>query len=219
MSQVKWVGSNSTNQPPNRRLGAGARRGSTAQKTASAADQDSAYATKFKCDAHLIEYYGGIGTKNPRCPMCTMERQYDDARAELLATQNELKMATNQLSKLKVQVDLQGAIRAAIEVLDDNDYEWLKLQMYQYKIDKSVSLKPTHGKLEGGKRLKRGEKMPPNGFMSLPKRGDPTAHLATSFGGLAIAEYLDEAISTTGSAQAMGIMLKAWWKVLPGGVE
>jgi hypothetical protein len=79
-----------------------------------------------------------------------------------------------------------------------------------------VALKVTHGKPAAGKRIKRGEKLPPNGFMALPRKGDPEGHLATSIGGLAMAEYLDEAITTHGSAMAMGIMLKAWWKVLPG---
>lgn len=148
--------------------------------------------------------------------MCVLEANYNDVRVELLSRQNELKVVTTQLSRLQVQVDLQSAIRAAIEVLNDDDFEWLKVQMYQYKIDKSVMLKPTHGKVAGGRRIKRGDKLPPNGFMTVPKKGDPEAHLATSLGGLAIAEYLDEAITCSGSAQAMGIMLKAWWKALPG---
>jgi hypothetical protein len=148
--------------------------------------------------------------------MCILERDYDEVRAELISHKNELKLATGQLARLQAQVDVQSAMRAAIAILDDSDFEWLKLQMYQYKIDKSVMLKPTHGKVAGGARLKRGDKLPPNGFMTVPKRGDPEAHAATSLGGLAMAEYLDEAITCFGSAQAMGVMLKAWWKALPG---
>jgi hypothetical protein len=148
--------------------------------------------------------------------MCALERDYDEVRAELLAKRNELKVAQGQLARLQVQADVQSAIRAAIPALDDNDFAWLKVQMYQYKIDKSVMLKPTHGQRVGGARLKRGQKLPPNGFMTVPKRGDPEAHAATSLGGLAMAEYLDEAITCFGSAQAMGVMLKAWWKALPG---
>lgn len=191
-------------------------RGRAAATQERAKKQDAQpYATRNKCSTHLIEYHAPAG-EPARCPMCTLERNYDDVRAELLARQNELKVATGQLTRLQTQLDLQSAIRAAIEVLDVDDYLWLKVQMYQYKIDKSVMLKPTHGRLPNGARLRRGEKLPANGFMTVPKRGDPEAHAATSLGGLAMAQYLDEAITCLGSAQAMGVMLKAWWKALPG---
>ena len=173
-------------------------------------------AVKVKCDIHLIEYYAGRGDR-VRCPMCVTERKHDDLKARTIALENELKVAQNALEKLRVQVDLQTAIRQAIEILDDHDYAWLKVQMYLYKMDKSVTLKVTHGKPAGGRRIKRGEKLPPNGFMAIPRKGDPEGHLASSLGGLAMAEYLDEAITCLGSAQAMGVMLKAWWKALPGG--
>jgi len=192
----------------------GPRRTSSAQGRTAEQDAEP-YATKHQCSAHLIEYYVAAGER-VQCPLCFIERDYDEVRAQLLARENEIKIAAGELSKLRVQVEVLVAMRAAIEVLDDNDYGWLKLQMYQYKIDKSVMLKPTHGKVSGGKRIKRGDKLPPNGFMTVPKRGDPEAHQATSLGGLAMAEYLDEAITCFGSAQAMGIMLKAWWKALPG---
>lgn len=178
--------------------------------------QDSAYAKKLRCETHAIDYYVAEAD-SIKCPMCQLHKRTDDLRADLILAQNELKLARNELDRLKPQIDLQSAIKNALEILDDDDYAWLKLQMYQYKIEKSVMLKPTHGKLEGGRRLRRGEKLPANGFMTVPRHGDPEAHTASSLGGVAMAEYLDEAISCYGSAQAMGIMLKAWWKALPGG--
>lgn len=148
--------------------------------------------------------------------MCVMERDHQAQANELHKYRNEVRMMAEQLKMLHLQVDLSAAIRAAIPTLDDDDYAWLKVQMYRYKIDKSVVLKTTHGRLAGGKRLKRGEALPVNGFMAIPRQGDPEAHLATSIGGLAIAGYLDEALGAHGSAQAMGLMLKAWWRALPG---
>ena len=180
------------------------------------AEQDvRVFATKYRCDLHLVDYYIPHGDVK-RCPMCGMEKNYDDARAAVIQLEAELKVATSQLERLRVQVDIQTAIRSAIEVLDDYDYSWLKLQMYQYKVDKSVTLKVTHGKLPAGKRIPRGDKMPANGFIVMPRNGDPEGHVCTSIGGVAMAEYFDEALTTVGSAQAMGIMLKAWWKALPG---
>lgn len=191
--------------------------GATVQKRAAEQDAEP-YATKNSCTGHQIDYYTAVGDRT-RCPLCVMERDFDETKAQLLVAQNHLENAQNKLKKIEPQVSLQSAIRQAIEILEDDDYLWLKTQMYQYKIDKSVSLKATHGKLAGGRRVRRGEKLPANGFMSLPRHGDPEGYLATSLGGLAMAEYLDEAISCYGSAQAMGIMLKAWWTVLPGGTE
>lgn len=180
------------------------------------ADQDVPnLATKMTCTRHLIDYYVPKGSPEG-CPMCASERLTDDIKAENIAMRNQLSIVQNKLKQLEEQVNITTAVRSAIEVLNDEDYLWLKTQLYQYKIDKSVTLKPTHGRLAGGRRLKRGEKLPPNGFMAIPRAGDPYAHMATSIGGLAIAEYLDEAITAFGSAQAMGYMLRAWWKVLPG---
>jgi len=205
-----------TRYRPRTRPGApGGTRGRPSSAQGRTVEQDAEpYATKNKCSTHLIEYYTPNGER-ARCPQCEMERDYDEMRAQLFARENELKITSKELERLRVQVEVLSAIRAAIGALDDNDYLWLKLQMYQYKIDKSVTLKTIHGKV-GGKRVRRGDKLSPVGFMTVPKYGDPEAHQATSFGGLAMAEYLDEAITCFGAAQAMGIMLKAWWKALPG---
>jgi len=186
------------------------------QVRASKQDVDEALATKNKCTTHLVEYYTPQGD-NAVCPACEYAQKYDEIRVEFMQLESAHAMALKELNHAKVQIEIGSAIRSAIEILDDFDYEWLKLQMYQYKVDKSVTLKPTHGQLENGKRLRRGDKMPANGFMALPRRGDPEAHLCTSLGGIAMAGYFDEAITCYGSAQGMGIMLKAWWTALPGG--
>jgi hypothetical protein len=179
-------------------------------------EQDmSAYGTKMACSQHLIEYYEPHGSK-AGCPMCGMERGVDDLKVEILGLRQQLGQAEEKARRLESLNNVVTAMREAIEVLDDNDYLWLKTKLYQYKIDKSVTLKPTHGQLEGGRRIRRGETLPPNGFMAMPRKGDPEAHLATSIGGLAMAEYLEEAIRVFGAGQAMGHMLRAWWKVLPG---
>lgn len=181
---------------------------------------DEPFGAKVRCEAHLIEYYqheSADAAVRRGCPMCALEGVHDQVRAALVATEEQLRAARNELNRLKPVVDVQSAIRSAIELLDDHDYEWLKVQMYLYKLDRSVMLKPTHGKRVGGQRVRRGAKLPPNGFMAVPKAGEPEAHLVTSVGGVVIAECLDEAITCFGPQQAMGLMLKAWWKALPGG--
>jgi hypothetical protein len=152
----------------------------------------------------------------PSCPVCAIEEKYIDLRGDYAGIANENDRLRAEVQTLKAQLEIGTAIRSALEILGDDDYAWLKVQLYQYKVDKSVVLKPTHGRLENGKKLKRGQKMPANGFMAIPRKGDPEAHLCTSLGGIAMAGYFDEAVTCYGSAQGMGIMLKAWWTALPG---
>jgi hypothetical protein len=188
--------------------------GARGQIRASDQDMEALGMRRLKCAAHLIEYYLGEQDR-PICPMCELERKWDEAKVEYLEMRGQLKAATEEVERLKVQVEIGTAIKSAIGILDDNDYAWLKTQMYQYKIDKSVHLKPIHD-ASGIADLQRGEKLPANGFMAIPRAGDPEAHRATSIGGIAMAGYLDEALTCYGAAQGMGIMLKAWWQVLPG---
>lgn len=171
-----------------------------------------AHGMQHKCDKCRITYPVPTG-EMAKCPLCQMERAYDEARVEVLQLRNELEVVNNRLSRAEREVNLQSAIRAAIEVCDEADYLWLKTQVYQYKIDKSVVLKPTKGRIAG---QKQGQRMEVNGFMTVPRKGDPEAHACTSMGGLAIAGYLDEAVAAVGGAQAMAVMLRAWYKHLPG---
>lgn len=178
-------------------------------------DQDAEpYATRFTCATHQVTYYVSRGDKQ-HCPVCSLEDQNTRFRAEISRLYNELQATTNQLERLRPQVDLQSAMKQALEVVDHDDLMWLKTQMYQYRLDKSVTLKVTHGRIAGNRTKPKGN-LPPNGFMAMPRRGDPEAYACRSIGGIALAEYFDEAVHTVGSAQAMGLLLKAMWTVLPG---
>lgn len=175
------------------------------------------YATKYSCSTHLVSYYAPVNSP-VHCPVCALEEEVEQVRTRYQTLANELEMARNKLERLQPQVDLVTAMRGALEVTEKDDLVWLKTQMYQYKIDKSVTLKVTHGKIAGSKRRRRADTERPNGFMALPRGGEPEGYLCTSIGGLAIADYFDEALHTVGSAQAMGMLLKAMWQVLPGAV-
>lgn len=171
---------------------------------------------KLRCAAHLIEYYLGQGDRKV-CPMCELEHKMDDLKVMAIEANGQIKALQEENDRLRVQVEIGSAIKSAIAVLGEDDYAWLKIQMYQYKIDKSVQLKATHTGAVSPEAARRGEKMPANGFMAIPRVGNPEAHMATSIGGIAMAGYLDEAMTCYGPAQGMGIMLKAWWQALPGG--
>ena len=168
---------------------------------------------KLRCAAHLIEYYLGQDDRKV-CPMCELEHKMDDLKVMAIEANGQIKALQEENDRLRVQVEIGAAIKSAISLLGDDDYSWLKVQMYQYKIDKSVQLKAVH---TGGAATGRGEKPQATGFMAIPRAGNPEAYMATSIGGVAMAGYLDEALTCYGPAQGMGIMLKAWWQALPGG--
>ncbi len=202
-----------TGQRATLRSNAGATRLRRATQTPTKTDEAMrAHGMKHTCDKCQITYAVPTGDL-AKCPACSLERVVDEQKVEILQLRNELKMATDRLVRAEREVNLQSAMRAAIELCDENDYAWLKTQMYQYKIDKSVILKPTHGRIAG---QKSGQRMEVNGFMAVPRKGDPEAHGCTSMGGLAIAGYFDEAVASVGGAAAMATMLRAWYKYLPG---
>lgn len=163
----------------------------------------------FECGIHNITYEAA----RAGCPMCASERQVNQMRSALKDAQNQLQILTEQNLQLKVQVDIVAAIREATQILDDNDMAFLKTVLYEWRDQKSVALKTTHGP-----RKKKREVPPPNGFIAMPRSGDPYGHLCTSVGGLAIAEYLDEAINTVGPANAMTLLVRGMSSHLPGAI-
>jgi hypothetical protein len=135
-------------------------------------------------------------------------------RKALKDAHNQLSILTEQNLQLKVQTDIVAAIREAALVLDDNDLAFLKTTLYEWRDQKSVTLKTTHGP-----RKKKREVPPPNGFIAMPRSGDPYGHICTSVGGLAIAEYFDEATNTVGSANAMALLVRGLSAHLPGAMK
>ena len=182
-------------------------------------DQDvEPYATKYSCSTHQVTYYTPAST-NEKCPVCDLERQLQETKRALLEATNQLATMQNQFNRTQQQLDLVTAMRSALDIIDEHDLVWLKAVLYQYKLDKSVTLRVSHGKPAGAKALKSKKRLPPNGFMSIPRVGDPDALSCTSLGGLALAEYYEEAMNSSGSAQAMSMMMRAFWKELPGASE
>lgn len=174
------------------------------------------YATRMSCSKHQVTYYRPASS-TLGCPVCKLEDRVGALDRDNTTLRNKLEMVTGELNRLKPQLDLTSAIRSALEIMGDDDFQWLKAQMYQYREDKSVSLKVTHGRPASAKRkIKRGEALPANGFIAMRRNDEPEGYACTSLGGLAIAGYFDEACATVGSAQAMGLLLKAMWKTLPG---
>lgn len=167
---------------------------------------------QFECGIHGLTYEA----YRAGCPVCEMEREVNQMRAALQEVRNQLERVTEENHRLKVQTDITAAIREAALILDDNDLAFLKAVLYEWRDSKSVALKTTHG--TKGKKRGRGQRAP-NGFIAMPRAGDPYGHICTSMGGLAIAEYFDEATNTVGGAQAMAFLVRGMANHLPGATK
>lgn len=160
-----------------------------------------------KCSLHAATYQGLL------CPACEAERESRSLRSALREVNNKLALAHEELLKLRVETSTLHAIRAAIPLLDDSDTEFFKVMLYAWRDEKSLTLKITRG-------ARKGKVVPPaNGFVVMPRKGDPHGHRCTSVGGLAIAEYFGEAISASGPANAMVQLTKGLAPLLPGGTK
>lgn len=159
----------------------------------------------FECGIHEISYK----SLRPGCPMCELEREVLVLRDALGKLKNELALTHDQNVRLEAQNNFVFAIKEATALLDDEDMGFLKSVLYEWRDTKSLGLKPTHG----------GESREANGFIVMPRRGDPYAHLCTSVGGLAIAQYFDEAVNSVGNAKAMEHLVRGMAEHLPGTIR
>lgn len=165
---------------------------------------------KYSCSTHGVTYLSF--TPAPLCPVCDAEEQLRITQEAMQKIRNEVKLLHEQNKRLRAQTDVTEAIREALGIIGQEDLLWLKEVLYQWKIDRSVSLKVTHGKVAPG----RSSRKAPNGFIAMYRGRDPEGYLCKSVGGLAVAEYLEEGINTVGSAQAMILLVRAFAKELPG---
>ena len=159
----------------------------------------------FECGIHDITYKD----LRPGCPVCKLERQVEELRDALLKARNELQVTYDQNARLEAQNNFVFAIKEASTLLDDQDMGFLKSTLYEWRDNKSLGLKPTHG----------GDNGEANGFIVMPRKGDPYAHLCVSVGGLAIAQYFDEAVNSVGNAKAMEHLVRGMADHLPGSLR
>lgn len=179
------------------------------------ADQDSSVATKYNCATCSISYY--TDAKKPKCPLCDLEKRLNQTQEALAIALRELETYRNTNTRLAEQMESTYAIRGALDLLDDNDTAFLKTVLYQWKIDRAVTLRVTHGAPVGHGRKKRPRA---NGFVAVFRgQPDPVAHVCTSMGGLAIADYFEEGLNEKGHPGAMAMLLKGLNTLTPGAID
>lgn len=165
----------------------------------------------FKCSRCQVIYTYVPGprarTLDPRCPVCAAEIKTEQMRQSLANMISKVELLEKQVGDLDSQVNLARAFKDALELLDADDRLFLKAALYQWRQDRSVSLKVSHS--ADGR---------PIGFIADYRHGEPDARTFTSIGGSAVAAYYEEALRTVGSAQAMQILLRAAQHLLPGAI-
>lgn len=163
----------------------------------------------FKCTRCIIVYSKTFGpndkTFESECPLCRQELKTEQMRQSLQNTAAKVELLERQNNEMEGVVNLQKSFRDALDLIDDEDRAFIKTVLYQWRMDKSVTLKVTHN---AERRA--------NGFLADYRQSEPEARQCTSIGGMAIAAYYDEALRTVGSAQAMQILLRAAQHLLPG---
>lgn len=158
----------------------------------------------FECGIHMLTYKAA----RPGCPVCLLEREVKELRTALQEVRNQLERTHDQNVRLESENNFIFAIKEAAEVLDEDDMAFLKTVLYEWRDTKGLGLKTTHGK---NRRA--------NGFIVMPRNGEPWAHTCHSIGGMAIADYFDEATNSVGSAKAMEHMVRGFAAHLPGAVR
>lgn len=171
-------------------------------------------ASKYTCATCRVTYELPRRQK-AQCPLCKAEAEVDQLRQALLEARNLLERQTNELNRLRPQVDLVTAMRQALELIETDDRTFMKSVLYRHRAGESISLQV----LTTQKRGKRGRvRAVPNGFQAVSRSGTE-AHICTSLGGLAMAGYVKESLATLGPVTTMQHVLRAMSDqlALPGG--
>lgn len=164
---------------------------------------------EHECGIHDLKYKA----TRPGCPLCESQREIANLRSINKTLANEMTMKDEQLKQLQVNWDLLVAMRDAVDLVGEADLEFFKTVLYQWRDEKSLGLKFTYGYDDNKK------KKSVNGFIVLPRKGDPWGYACTSIGGLAIASYFEEACAARGSMEAMAILTRALSDHLPGSLD
>lgn len=176
-------------------------------------EQDVSVAVRHSCSLHQVTYYADKGAK-PQCPVCDADRRILDLQHSLHEVTSQLEMTTAAYERAKTELDLFTAMRSALDVVGPEDLAFLKGVLYRYREDKGIALKVTHDRKPGRRRGTR-----VSGFIAMPRGQDPEGHTCSSIGGVALAEYYEEAQRAVGSVNAMDMLIKAVNKCLAGGID
>lgn len=176
--------------------------------------------SEYDCGIHDLTYRA----ISPGCPACHSDREAQDShrqvtqmRKALMETRDQLASATGKVKELQAWYDLSTSIYEAADLLSIEDEMFFKETLYVYRDEKSLTIKVTHG-ADLGKNGRKKKTSSPNGFIVIPRRGDPYGHACNSVGGLAIAAYYEQASNAFGQIQAMKILLRGLAHLLPGSI-
>lgn len=164
---------------------------------------------QFKCSRCSIYYSQVFGPKatifGGNCPLCKAEADRELMRTSMVNLTAKVELLEKQNGQLDGQVNIQRNFKDALEIIGDDDRTFLKSILYQWRANKSVTMKVTHN--TDGRAV---------GLLADHRYGDPEAHTCTSIGGMAVVAYYEQAMREMGSAKAMQLLLRSAQHLLPG---
>jgi hypothetical protein len=165
---------------------------------------NDAYARKYSCATCKVTYELPRGMR-AQCPLCKAVAEVDQLRQALLEAKNKLELRTNELTKLRPQVDLVIAMRSALDLLGPDDRMFLKSVAYRHRAGESITLQVVTIQRHSFRgRVKR----VPSGFVAAFQSA-PETHMCTSMGGLALAQYVSEDLATVGPVTTVQHLMRA----------
>lgn len=157
----------------------------------------------FKCTSCNILY-----TTSP-CPLCAEVKRSEQLRQALTNATSRLELLEEENRGLEASVSLKNAMRDAMDLLDADDRLFLKQVLYQWRHDRSVSLKVA--------RTPPGTA--PHTLLADYRHTDAEGREFTSIGGRALVGFYYEAQREHGAVAAMKLLLGAGQHLLPGGLD
>lgn len=145
--------------------------------------------------------------RQAQCPVCKAEDDVDQLRQALLEARNLLERQTNELNRLRPLVDLITAMRQALEVLGPEDRMFMKSVAYRFRAGETISLQ-VFARSQRGKRRPSSTNSEPIGFVAVTRTGNER-HECSSLGGLAMAEYVRDSLTTVGPITTMQHLMRA----------
>lgn len=165
---------------------------------------------QMRCTRCLISY-DAVRASAAACPLCDAQKRMSALQEAVMSEKRRGDLLAEQLRRYRTEVDTTEAMRSALSLLSQDDLIFLKAALYHWRQDKHTQLRVTHGPLGGPGAPERGRKNAPpraNGFLLIPAHAEPEAHLCSSMGGVALAQYLDEVGRATSSNNALAMLMR-----------
>lgn len=166
----------------------------------------------FDCGIHNVTYRA----MKAGCPVCDIEKDLANNKRAVRELTGENRLLKEELRTARQNSDSISAFREAAGLLGEDDRAFFKTILYQWRDEKSISLRPMHEDRQIRDRNRLKEKRITVGFVVVPRVGAAYGYTCSSIGGLALADLFEETTNSGGSSEAMRLLVRGLADLLPG---